>query len=231
MSHEYDSSSQKQVEVIGIDHLAFNSNHTFSGYYLELSNSGNKVEKITGTWEIPAGKSYFLIKDETGKPVAHAFARAKGSKESRTGFVIDMLDGGFGLGIEALPLKPLAKTAKFEYYDYGLSEGEYCLGSVQVNGDAANKKDTFSYDGKCYDEDGNPDEPENGKGDLILNPIVTLEDGTKVELNGLALVPNEEGNLELVYFDPEEGYYVSVFVDSEEGPWVSVGSNKPISSK
>jgi len=172
------------------------------------------VDGSTGTWEVNG--THLDVFDSNGNKIANVVIRA-GS--SRAGIVVDNVDGGFGVGVEAKPLSNDDLKGKFYYNDTG--DDYECFGTVTVDGSAFNYKDEWCSDGDV----------ESGSGTLVLNPTIDPDNNSStdnnVTLNGIAQVKDENGNLtdEFVFVDPEAGYYISVDMGSGE---LSIGSNKPL---
>ncbi|WP_143709725.1 hypothetical protein [Nautilia profundicola] len=172
------------------------------------------VDQSYGTWEVNG--SHLDVFDARGGKIANVIIRAG---TSRAGIVVDNVDGGFGVGVEAKALTDADLKGTYYYNDSG-SDYE-CYGTVTVEGTTFKYKDEW-----CSDND-----PESGSGTLVLNPTIDPDQNASTDnnitLNGLAQVKDENGNLtdEFVFLDPDSGYYISVNIDDGE---LSIGSNKPL---
>ena len=193
---------------------------------VDVNGSGNSgiwsdIDGNNGNWEL--NNTHLDACENNGRscvPMAHFMIRPPIVEDGRAGIVVDNLDGGFSIGIEAKPITANEIKGTYYYEDIA-NDGTVCYGSVTVNGE------TFNYqDAKC-----NKGTPSSGTGSLILNPQIDPDGDANTDnnitLNGLAQVVDANGNptKEYVFIDPKEGYYVSV--DTQNGD-ISIGSNKPI---
>ena len=171
------------------------------------------VDNTNGRWEVNG--SHLDVFDSNGK-IANIVIRAG---TSRSGIVVDNVDGGFGIGIEAKELTASDLRGTYYYFDSD-SDGTECYGKTTISAD---NNGSFSYqDTWCTDTD----DIDSGSGTLVLNPTVIIN-RREVNLTGIAQVRDEDGNLtnEFVFIDPDDGYYVSI--DRSNGD-ISIGSNKPL---
>lgn len=169
-----------------------------------------------GVW-VPKG-SFIEIYDSNNNKIANLIIKPG---VNRAGFVVDDLDGGFGVGLEAKPLEASEIGGTFAYYDSDFTDDSSCFGDVSLSGTTFSAKEKY-----CIDSTGalSPSD-ETDSGSLTLNPEV----GGRV-LNGIAKV-NESDDLssEYVFVDSEDGYYISVGFDSNgQAQFLSIGSNKSI---
>lgn len=179
------------------------------------SNATSGLDQSSGIWALNG--SHIDIKDSSGVKIANGIIRPATKVGGRAGFVIDNVAGGFGIGVEAKPLKADELSGTFYYYDRDLSKEANCkhwkcYGKTIVNGTSFKAQDEYCSDSK---PPYTPDE-----GNLTLNPTVTIGRNS-VKLNGLAQVSSTE----YAFIDPESGYYISI--DFGE-PMISIGSNKPL---
>ncbi len=132
---------------------------------------------------------------------------------SRNGIIVDLIgntpsDRGFGIGIEAKPLKESELKGTFYYNNSVLrDEGEECYGKAIIDGTQISYEDSW-----CEDSD----DKDQGVATLELNPTIN-----GVQWNGVAKL--EDGVY--VFIDAEDGFYV--LVDMQNGS-LNIGSNKPI---
>jgi len=204
------------------NYMEFNST-TISFGFIEI-NSTN-VNDLNGTWSDfenndsgiwEVNGSHLDVKESNGTKVANVIIRPG---VSRSGIVVDLVDGGFGIGVEAKELNTSELSGTFYYQNSG--NNYTCYGKAVVNGNS------FTYsDDYCVDENGTQINGDSGSGTLILNPSVDIDhDGTAdLNLTGLAEV-NESNGSEFIFIDPEDGYYISI--DMRDGD-MSIGSNKPL---
>ena len=163
-----------------------------------------------GRWEVNG--SHLDVFDSNGK-IANIIIRAG---TSRAGIVVDNVDGGFGIGIEAKPLTINDLKGTYYYFD-----GE-CYGKVTVDENGFDYQDEY-----CM----NNNDMDSGSGTLVLNPSIDPDQNASTDNNitlyGLGQVRDEDGNLtnEFVFIEPNDGYYVSV--DFSDGD-LAIGSNKPL---
>ncbi len=168
-----------------------------------------------GTWELDGSK--LKIKDENNNTVAYAILRAAGA-HARVGFVMDFVDGGIALGVEAKAITPEQISGHYEIYNYEDYDNGHqtCIGNVDVNGNS------FRYVmSQCSGED-TEDVGEPYVGTLILNPTI---DG--ITYNGLIKVNNDED--EFILMDNEAGYFISVITgENNRLDSITIGSNKAL---
>ncbi len=188
-----------------------------------------------GNWEL--SEDHIVIYNHEGDKTSNVVLR---SGSSRVGFLMDVVDGGFGIGVEAKALTAADGHGTFKSMDHSFIDNSNCFGETTLAPDTDGNV-TFTWvDKYCQDENGNmqPVDPEaedsNGTGRLLLNPTVTIN-GNPVTLTGAACVADENNSsqcsgIEFAFFDPEDGYFITVNTgDDEEGtgePMVGIGSNK-----
>ena len=177
--------------------------------------NGTDWESENGTWNIQA--DHINVLDSNGNKIANLIIKPGVNK---AGFVIDNVNGGFGIGVEAKPLVASDINGTFAFYDDDFANDEGCFGDVVLNG--ASFTATEKY---CIDSNGNmsaSNHVENGT--LTLNPTV----GGRV-LNGLADVNDTTGLSEYAFIDSVDGYFISVGFDTNgHAQFLSIGSNKGI---
>ena len=209
------ASDLKLIANKRFNYMEFTSN-TVSFAFIEINSTNvndlngtwrDFVEGDSGTWEVNG--SHLDVKNSNGVKVANVIIRP-GVK--RSGIVVDLVGGGFGVGVEAKALTFAEMSGTFYYQDS--DDSGTCYGKAVVNGT------NFSYaDEYCYGTT-----KASGSGTLELNPFVDVNnDGTPdINLTGLAKVSGEN---EYIFIDPEDGYYISI--DMANGD-LSIGSNKPL---
>ncbi|GAB6075068.1 hypothetical protein [Nautilia lithotrophica] len=173
------------------------------------------VDGSNGTWEVNG--SHLDVFDARGK-IANVIIRAG---TTRAGIVVDNVDGGFGIGVEAKALTTNDLQGTYYYYDSSAADDTECYGKVSVNENGFNYQTEWCSDGSS----------DSGSGTLVLNPTIDPDGDpstdNNVTLNGIAQVRDEDGNLtnEFVFIDSDSGYYVSVNFSNGD---LSIGSNKPL---
>ena len=202
---EFNSAGSPSFAIIDIN--ATSPNDT-NGTWTMLPNNAY------GTWELNG--SHLDIKDARGTKIANAIIRPATKENGRAGFVLDMVSGGFGIGVEAKPLTDSELSGTFYYYNRDLNTSPAynhweCYGKITVNGISFQARDSWCSNG---DTGGSFDD------NLTLNPDVNLS-GSNMTLNGIAKVSNTQ----YAFIDPESGYYISI--DFSE-PMISIGSNKSL---
>jgi len=193
------------------NYMEFNTNGSINFGLIDINSTSDtngtwtdKVSGITGTWKV--SRTHIDVYNNNTK-IANIIIRP-GS--SRAGFIIDKVNGGFGIGVEAKELNASELSGTFYYYDNS-PDGTECFGTVDIN------RTNFSYkDEYCSDNS-----PDNGSGTLNLNPPVTI-DGRSFTLNGIA---QETNSSKYVFIDPTDGYYIAVDINDSD---IAIGSNKPL---
>jgi len=164
-----------------------------------LSGTWTNLNGDSGTWEVNGSH---LDVYQNGSKVANIVLRPGVSRNS---IVVDLVSGGYGIGVEAKALTNNDMTGTYYYMDLEPTGG-ICYGKVRVNGTQVSYQDE-----KCYNSTES-----SGSANLLLNPN---------GMNGLAQVLDSNGNPtnEYVFVDPEDGFYISVGSDG-----LSIGSSKPL---
>jgi len=166
---------------------------------------------ISGTWKV--NNNYIEFYNSNNELEANVVLKPG---ESRSGIIIDKVDGGFAIGLEAKPITETEiGTSTFYYFDQTSSYS--CFGKVDVNGVNFTYSDTWCEDG-ARDIDVS--------GTLKLNPQIDPDNDpstdNNVTLNGLAKV---DGANIYIFYDAKDGYYIKINLDQYE---FSLGSNKPL---
>lgn len=177
----------------------------------------NLIDGSNGTWDING--THLDIKDNSGV-VAHAVIRPPVGN-GRAGFILDKVQGGFGLGVEAQLVTASEISGEFFYLDKGNNWA--CFGRTTISDNNDNNASTAQFtfqDDQCFGTTA--DNNLNSPGLLELNPTVTIG-RAQFELKGIAKVSDTE----YAFIDPESGYYISVDMNASD-PMISIGSNKPL---
>jgi hypothetical protein len=216
------------LEIMLIDLNATNpedTNGTWSSY---SSEDGT----INGSWEING--THVLVK-ENDSPVANFIIKPG---KSRTILIVDDINGGFGIGVEAKPLTQADLNGTYYYYDneYNATYEDICFGDVNVTGDTNESLGNFiGKDNVCFTNGIADYNNTIYSGKILLNPTIDLDGNLSTTndqytLNGLAAVldDNNQSTGEYVFIDPEDGFFVDIDTNNTILNKISVGSNKPI---
>jgi hypothetical protein len=223
-----EQNSNRDVDIyIGIIEINATHNGATEGNWTDI------IDGSHGRWEVNG--TYLVAYDENENPEAN-FIIKPGKK--RAVIIVDDVNGGFGIGVEAKPLtsEDFKESVYYFYDDYYDRDGESeCFGKVTVKNDESNNKAIGRAIGSrddiiCYDENGR-EEPADFdiNSTLIPNPTITIND-QNYTLNGVALVRDEDNETgKFTFVDPEDGFYVFIDTNTTGGEYsINIGSNKPI---
>ncbi len=164
-----------------------------------LRGTWRKGDGNSGTWEVNGSH---LDVYQNGSKAANIVLRPGISRNS---IIVDLVSGGYGIGVEAKALTNEDMTGTYYYMNLE-STGGVCYGKVRVNGTQMSHQDEKCYNSTTLSESFG----------LILNPN---------GMNGLAQVLDSNGNptQEYVFLDPEDGFFIRVGSNG-----LSIGSSKPL---
>ena len=188
-------------------YLGVSPSGEIEGYILTLKP--NKTWQLSdgtnGTWTIKG--NYIEAYDNNGNRVANVFIKPG---KSRAGIVVDLLNGGFGIGLEQKPIKPEELTGTYQTYYYKPPTGNNskeieCFGTLTVNGTHYVYKETWCSDGE-------PSQPIEAN--ITINQLCNGK-----QVNGVACADGFD-----IFIDPVDGYFIAINPITHEEAF---GSSKP----
>jgi len=202
----YPDNGTFSLELLDINSSDVN---TLSGTWTLHKSDGN----VSGTWKV--NNTYLEFYDSNNSLVDNVVLKPG---VSRNGIIIDKVNGGFAIGLEAKPITA-ADIGSSRFYYYDETDTYSCFGEVDVNGTDFNYTDTW-----C--DDNEPDI--NVSGTLELNPQYDPDNNpatdNNITLYGMAKV-TIDGNDCYIFYDAKDGYYIKLNTNNYE---LSLGSNKPL---
>jgi len=193
------------------------SDGTIENYTIELG-SNNKwtlynlqgTQEDGGTWELIDG-SYIKATNTNGN--AYYVIIKPGT--SRTGFIVDLNENGFGIGLEQKTLTDKDITGTYSYQVHSVETDEDCFGTVEVYFD--NNDNAFKYKATLNWCENSPNPNYEEVGTLTLNNPT----------DGMAKLTDPQNNEGYVFIDPEDGYFIAIkYNSSGQATEYIIGSNK-----